>query len=76
VFRREPDFDLRLAELPNVFLTPHVASATVETRDAMGHRALDNVAAVLAGRPPIDPVHGREAHVRSTSTAPFASTAG
>ena len=56
VFRKEPDFDLRLAELPNVFLTPHVASATVETRDAMGHRALDNVAAVLAGRPPMDPV--------------------
>ena len=56
VFRREPDFDTRLAELPNVFLTPHVASATVETRNAMGFRALDNVAAVLAGRPPIDPV--------------------
>ncbi|WP_426958612.1 2-hydroxyacid dehydrogenase [Muricoccus radiodurans] len=56
VFRREPDFDLRLAALPNVFLTPHVASATVETRDAMGFRALDNVAAVLAGRAPIDPV--------------------
>jgi lactate dehydrogenase-like 2-hydroxyacid dehydrogenase len=56
VFRNEPDYDLRLAGLPNVFLTPHVASATVETRDAMGHRALDNVAAVLAGRPPMDPV--------------------
>jgi lactate dehydrogenase-like 2-hydroxyacid dehydrogenase len=56
VYRREPDFDTRLAELPNVFLTPHVASATVETRNAMGFRALDNVSAVLAGRPPIDPV--------------------
>jgi lactate dehydrogenase-like 2-hydroxyacid dehydrogenase len=56
VFRSEPDFDTRLAELPNVFLTPHVASATVETRDAMGFRALDNIAAVLAGQPPIDPV--------------------
>ena len=56
VFRREPDFDLRFAELPNVFLTPHVASATVETRDAMGFRALDNVAAVLAGKAPLDPV--------------------
>jgi lactate dehydrogenase-like 2-hydroxyacid dehydrogenase len=56
VFRKEPDFDTRLAELPNVFLTPHVASATVETRDAMGFRALDNVAAVLAGRAPGDPV--------------------
>ena len=70
VFRMEPDYDLRLAELPNIFLTPHVASATVETRDAMGHRALDNVAAVLAGRPPIDPVHGRETHVGSTPAIP------
>jgi lactate dehydrogenase-like 2-hydroxyacid dehydrogenase len=56
VYRREPDFDLRLAALPNVFLTPHVASATVETRDAMGFLALDNIAAVLAGGPPITPV--------------------
>ena len=56
VFRREPDFDTRLAALPNVFLAPHMGSATVETRDAMGFRALDNIAAVLSGRPPIDPV--------------------
>ena len=56
VYRSEPDFDRRLAERPNVFLTPHVASATVETRDAMGFRALDNIAAVLAGRAPLDPV--------------------
>jgi lactate dehydrogenase-like 2-hydroxyacid dehydrogenase len=56
VFRKEPDFDVRLAALPNVFLTPHVASATVQTRDAMGFLALDNIAAVLAGKPPITPV--------------------
>ena len=56
VFRREPDFDARLAALPNVFLTPHMGSATVETRNAMGGRALDNIAAVLAGRPAIDPL--------------------
>jgi lactate dehydrogenase-like 2-hydroxyacid dehydrogenase len=56
VFRNEPAFDLRFADLPNVFLTPHMASATVETRTAMGMRALDNIAAVLAGRPPIDPL--------------------
>jgi lactate dehydrogenase-like 2-hydroxyacid dehydrogenase len=56
VYRREPDFDLRLSALPNVFLTPHVASATVQTRDAMGFLALDNIAAVLTGRPPITPV--------------------
>lgn len=56
VFQQEPEFDTRFAALPNVFLTPHAGSATVETRDAMGFRALDNVAAVLAGRAPIDPL--------------------
>ncbi|MFZ6763998.1 MULTISPECIES: 2-hydroxyacid dehydrogenase [Acetobacterales] len=56
VFRSEPDYDTRFAELPNVLLAPHVASATIETRDAMGFRALDNIAAVTAGRAPIDPV--------------------
>jgi lactate dehydrogenase-like 2-hydroxyacid dehydrogenase len=56
VFRKEPDYDLRLRELPNVFLTPHMASATIETRTAMGMRALDNIALVCAGKPPIDPL--------------------
>ena len=56
VFQSEPDFDLRFASLPNVFLTPHIGSATVETRNAMGFRALDNIAAVCAGGPAIDPV--------------------
>ncbi len=56
VFRTEPDYDLRFAQLPNVILAPHVASASVETRNAMGFRALDNIAAVLAGRGPIDPL--------------------
>ncbi len=56
VFRAEPDFDLRFAELENVVLAPHVASASKETRDAMGYKALDNIAAVLDGRPAIDPL--------------------
>lgn len=56
VFRSEPDFDQRFAELPNVFLTPHIGSATVETRNAMGFRALDNIAAVCSGAPAIDPL--------------------
>ena len=56
VFRKEPDFDTRLAALPNVFLTPHMGSATTETRNAMGFRALDNIEAVLAGNPAIDPL--------------------
>ncbi len=56
VFRNEPEYDLRFAGLPNVFLTPHMGSATVETRNAMGFRTLDNIAAVLASKPPIDPL--------------------
>ena len=56
VFHNEPAFDRRLAELPNTFLIPHMGSATIETRTAMGMRALDNIAAVLSGRPPIDPL--------------------
>jgi lactate dehydrogenase-like 2-hydroxyacid dehydrogenase len=39
-----------------VVLSPHVGSGSKETRDAMGFRALDNIAAVLAGKPAIDPL--------------------
>jgi lactate dehydrogenase-like 2-hydroxyacid dehydrogenase len=56
VFRSEPDFDSRFANLDNVILSPHVGSASRETRNAMGFRALDNIAAVLNGTGPIDPL--------------------
>ncbi len=56
VFRAEPDYDCQFATLPNVILSPHVGSASVETRNAMGFRALDNIAAVLAGRGALDPL--------------------
>jgi len=56
VFRTEPDFDTRFANLDNVILSPHVGSASRETRNAMGFRALDNIAAVLTGKKPIDPL--------------------
>lgn len=56
VFRNEPNPDPRFLELPNVFLTPHVGSATVETRTDMGMLAVDNVEAVLAGRAALTPV--------------------
>jgi lactate dehydrogenase-like 2-hydroxyacid dehydrogenase len=54
VFREEPNYDLRFAALDNVVMSPHVGSASKETRDAMGFRALDNIASVLDGRPAID----------------------
>jgi hydroxypyruvate reductase len=56
VFRSEPNFDSRFANLDNVILSPHVGSASRETRNAMGFRALDNIAAVLGGHGPIDPL--------------------
>ena len=56
VYTNEPDIHPEYRKLPNVFLTPHIASATKETRDAMGFRALDNLDAVFAGREPRDRV--------------------
>lgn len=56
VFLNEPAYDTRFAELQNVFLTPHMGSATHETRKAMGDRAIDNILAVLSGHPAIDPL--------------------
>lgn len=56
VFRTEPGGNPAIAALPNVFLLPHIGSATEETRDAMGFRALDNLDAFFAGQPPADRV--------------------
>lgn len=54
VFNNEPNIDPRYKELPNTFLLPHIGSATVETRDAMGFRALDNLDAIMVGGEPRD----------------------
>ena len=54
VFTGEPALDARYRTLPNVMLAPHLGSATLETRNAMGFRALDNLDAFFAGRPPAD----------------------
>jgi glyoxylate reductase len=51
VFAHEPDVPAALLELPNVVLTPHVASATVETRAAMTRIVVDNVLAFARGEP-------------------------
>jgi lactate dehydrogenase-like 2-hydroxyacid dehydrogenase len=56
VFEDEPQVDPRLLALPQVVLTPHLGSAGDRTRSAMCGLAVDNVAAVLAGRPPLNPV--------------------
>ena len=56
VYNNEPDIHPEYRQLPNVFLMPHIGSATKETRIAMGFRALDNLDAVFAGREPRDRV--------------------
>ncbi|GAA0401087.1 D-glycerate dehydrogenase [Cocleimonas flava] len=54
VFNNEPNIDPRYKELDNTFLLPHIGSATEETRDQMGFRALDNLDAIIAGEEPKD----------------------
>jgi len=51
VFEGEPKLNPAYISLKNTFLLPHIGSATIETRTAMGMLALDNVDAVLDGRP-------------------------
>jgi lactate dehydrogenase-like 2-hydroxyacid dehydrogenase len=51
VFEDEPRVPEALFNRPNVVLLPHVASATHETRLAMGNLTLDNAAAHFAGKP-------------------------
>ncbi len=56
VYEQEPRVHQDLAGLENVVLAPHLGSATTETRTAMAALAVDNVLAVLGGRPPLTPV--------------------
>jgi D-3-phosphoglycerate dehydrogenase len=56
VFLNEPEIDPEFLSFPNVVLQPHAASATAETRRAMGQLMRDNLAAAMAGRPLLTPV--------------------
>lgn len=51
VYEHEPTVHATLASLSNVVLLPHLGSATLETRIRMGMICLENVAAVLSGKP-------------------------
>ena len=58
VFEREPlDANSPLLHMDNVVATPHIGSATVETREAMARCAVDNLLAALAGERPANPVN-------------------
>ena len=52
VYAREPHVPERLRALENAVLLPHLGSATVETRRAMGQMALDNIIAWAEGETP------------------------
>lgn len=54
VFENEPLLAPGLTELPNVVLTPHIASSTVKTRDQMAVRAVSNIIDFLEGKVPTD----------------------
>ncbi len=56
VFLNEPKIDTRFAKLNNVVLLPHIGSATLDTRKAMGKLVRDNLAAHFAGKPLLTPV--------------------
>jgi glyoxylate reductase len=58
VFVHEPRVPEALLKLPNVVLTPHIGSATVETRAAMTRILVDNVLALTRGEPLLTPVWG------------------
>jgi glyoxylate reductase len=61
VFENEPEIDadltdkLELKQFPNVILTPHTASATIEARQAMSKLAAENIIALLAGKAALTP---------------------
>lgn len=54
VYEREPAVEAALVTLPNAVLLPHLGSATLETREAMGMKVADNLDAFFAGREPLD----------------------
>ena len=54
VFEREPEVEASLLDLESVTIVPHLGSATIGTREAMGLRAVQNLAAGLAGSRPRD----------------------
>jgi len=57
VFEGEPTVHPDLLKVPNVVLTPHIASASVPTRLAMGNLAADNLIGYLVNGKPLTPLN-------------------
>jgi len=53
-FINEPGGNPEFYSHNNIMMLPHIGSATFDTRDAMGYRALDNLDAFFAGKEPLD----------------------
>ena len=60
VYEREPVILSGLEQLSNVVLLPHLGSATLDARIKMGMICVENIAAVLGGRPPLNPVNRQD----------------
>ena len=56
MFEAEPNVPPELFAMDNVVLTPHIGSATAQTRQAMAQLAFTNLEAYFAGKPLITPV--------------------
>ena len=56
VYEAEPKVNQKLLKFKNVFLLPHLGSATEETREAMGMRVLNNISQFFDGKEPADRV--------------------
>jgi len=54
VYENEPEIDKRLRKLNNVVLLPHIGSATIEGRVAMGEKVIINIKTVADGHTPPD----------------------
>jgi glyoxylate reductase len=65
VFENEPEVHPGLLELDSAVVIPHLGSATVETRDAMGFLAVENLHAALEGRRPPTLVNPKTWEARS-----------
>jgi glyoxylate reductase len=57
VYEREPQMAAGLADLENVVLLPHIASASIDTRGKMASMAAENAVAFLQRRPALNPVN-------------------
>lgn len=56
VYEHEPHVPAELIAMDNVVLLPHIASASIRTRDAMGQLLVDNLVSWFAGEGPLTPV--------------------